>query len=83
MPRSADEKRRRAEKYGRRHRVLFASHSEATLAVEVERLIAELRRSGLPAERIKGLLDNLRAHSDVRRRHGAIWAIVDALEERR
>jgi hypothetical protein len=80
MPRSPEEQRRRAEKYGRRHRVLFASHSEQTLEAEVARLVAELRASGLPADRIKRLLDDLRTHRDIRRRRAAIWAIVDALE---
>lgn len=80
MPRSPEEQRRRAEKYGRRHRVLYAGHSEKALESEVERLVAELRASRLPPERIKRLLDDLRAHRDVRRRRAAIWAIVDALE---
>lgn len=80
MPRSPEEQRRRAEKYGRRHRLLHASHSEETLEAEVKRLLTELRASRLPPERIKRLLDDLRAHRDVRRHRSAIWAIVDALE---
>ena len=80
MPRSAEEQRDRAEKYGRRHRVLRASHSEADLAVEVARLVAELKKSRVPPDRIARLLDDLRTHTDMRRRRGAVWAIVDALE---
>lgn len=80
MPRSAEEQRRRAEKYGRRHRVLRAGHSEVTLEAEVARLVAELRASRLPRDRVARLLADLGAHRDVRRRRAAIWAIVDALE---
>ena len=80
MPRSPEEQRARAEKYGRRHRVLRASHSQVALEAEVARLVAELRASRLPRERIQRLLADLRAHRDVRRHHAAIWAIVDALE---
>ncbi|APR87465.1 hypothetical protein A7982_12814 [Minicystis rosea] len=80
MPRSPEEKRRLAEKYGRRHRLLRAEHSEQALETEVKRLVAELRASRLPPDRIKRLLDDLRAHRDVRRHRSAIWAIVDALE---
>lgn len=80
MPRSPEEKRRLAIKYGRRARLLQASHSGKTLEVEVKRLVAELKRSSLPPARIKALVDNLSAFTDERRRNHAIWALVDALE---
>jgi hypothetical protein len=80
MPRSAEEQRRRAQKYGRRHRVLEASHSRRELDVVVARLVAELRASKVAVDEVRRLLDDLREHTDVKRRQAAIWAIVDALE---
>ncbi|MFO0589776.1 MAG: hypothetical protein U0441_19710 [Polyangiaceae bacterium] len=80
MPRSPEEERRRAIKYGRRMRVLRASHSQKALEAEVKRMVSELRASRLPKEQVQRLVDNLHKYDDVRRYHGAVWAIVDALE---
>ena len=80
MPRSPQEQRYRAQKYGRRHRVLAASHSRKELDAVVAGLVAELRASSVGADEVERLLANLRKHTDVKRRHAAIWAIVDALE---
>ena len=80
MPRSPEEKRRLAVKYGRRQRLLAAEHSQTTLAAEVKRLVAALRASRVPREEVQRLLDNLKAHRDDTRHRRAVWAIVDALE---
>ena len=80
MPRSPQEQRYRAQKYGRRHRVLAAMHSREELDVVVAGLVAELRASTVRADEVRRLLTALRKHTDVKRRHAAIWAIVDALE---
>jgi hypothetical protein len=80
MPRSPQEQRYRAQRYGRRHRVLAAMHSRRALDVVVTGLVAELRASTVGADETRRLLAELRKHTDVKRRHAAIWAIVDALE---
>jgi hypothetical protein len=80
VPRSREEQRYRAERYGRRHKVAAASHNQRELEVVVKKLVADLRASTVPAEEVQRLLTNLREHTDDRRRSNAIWAIVDALE---
>lgn len=80
MPRSREEQRYRAQKYGRRHRLLAALRSQKELEVVVAQLVAELRASRVPAEDARRLLADLREYTDVKRRRAAIWAIVDALE---
>jgi hypothetical protein len=80
MPRSPQEQRYRAQKYGRRHRVLAAMRSRKELDTVVAGLVAELRASSVAASEVKRLLADLRKHTDVKRWHSAIWAIVDALE---
>ncbi|HVI04440.1 MAG TPA: hypothetical protein VM869_37390 [Enhygromyxa sp.] len=80
MPRSREEQRYRAERYGRRHRVATAFSNKRNLEVVVKKLVADLRASTVPAEKVRQLLADLREHTDDRRRSNAIWAIVDALE---
>lgn len=59
---------------------MTARGNEEALAVELTRLTAELRASALGKDEVRRLLQGLAAHSDVKRRNAAIWAIVDALE---
>jgi hypothetical protein len=80
MPRSREEQRHRAQKYGRRHRVLRASHNQQELDAVVAQLVSELRASTVAADDVQRLLADLRKYTDVKRRRAAIWAIVDALE---
>ncbi len=79
VPRSAEDKQRRARRYGRRHRVLHAQGTANETAM-IERLVRELKRSSVPASDQTRLLAALRKYSDVRRKRAAVWAIVDALE---
>ncbi len=67
MPRSFDETRRRAKRYGLRHRVL-------------EQLEEELRSSTVPPSTVRRLLADVKRFRNDRRRQNAIWAMVDALE---
>lgn len=80
MPRSPEEHRRRAIKYGRRHRLLHAMGSQKDLDVVLRDLIAELRRSKVPRDQVRRLIAAVDEHRDITRRRSAIWAIVDALE---
>lgn len=80
MPRSREEQRYRAERYGRRQRVAAAFSNKRELEVVVKKLVADLRASTVPAEQVHQLLADLREHTDDRRRSNAIWAIVQALE---
>lgn len=81
MPRSPDEQRRRARKYGRRHRLGEARHSRKALDAVVRDLLRELSRSGVEGDKAQQLRATLKSATDDRRRGAAIWAIVDALEE--
>lgn len=81
MPRTPEEKRAAAIKYGRRQRVLAAKHSEQTYTDEIGRLIRELRATQLPKARVETLLADLERYTDVKRRNAAVWAIIDALED--
>lgn len=80
MARSAEEKKRRAIKYGRRHRLLQASGSAADLDRAVAGLLKDLAKSRIPKATQQELVAQLRASRDHTRRRRAIWAIVDALE---
>ena len=80
MPRSPDEKRRLAIKYGRRQRLAAARSSRKLLDKEVAHLLRQLKASAVPREKANQLRATLKASTDDRRRGGAIWAIVDALE---
>lgn len=80
MPRSPEEQRRRAQKYGRRHRLYLVWRNRKELDAMVATLVAELRSSSVPAAEVTRLIAELRKHTDDKRRNAAIWAIVDALE---
>lgn len=80
MPRSPEQKRRLAIKYGRRQRLAAARGSRELLDREVAGLLRQLKASAVPRKKADQLRATLKASTDDRRRSGAIWAIVDALE---
>lgn len=81
MPRSAEEKKRNARKYGRRHALLKAEHSAKELDAMAQKLLRDLKRAGADAETVARLAKDLERFTDVKRHRSAVWAIADALEK--
>lgn len=80
MPRSEEDKRWRGRRYGRRAQVAAVRDTPPKLAALGARLLDQLARAGAAAPTLKQLGRAL-ATRDTARLLGAVWQIVDALEQ--
>lgn len=80
MPRSADEKRANARKYGRRQAVLEALRSAQDLERAAQRLLRDLKAAGAKPAQLQAHARALAQYTDITRRRAAVWSILDALE---